>query len=223
MSPRRLGENALLWSYRFLVLRDGEHCQLCGQIPATRNNGYSGAEKLERDHIDGDPWNENPDNLRLLCKKCNLAERNRAACAPRGDSPQKEREKKEGLPTTRIARLAVDYSSPSAPIPCQANFLFEVDVRKWILQKVADNGFYSKLDAIAAAAEIVGCSPQAVRSYLTKLTSSAGPLQERKDMLGGWMLEFKESSRQKALFSTESRQVGSLPQPVALPKSVRMI
>ena len=88
----------------------------------------------------------------------------------------------------------------------QANFLFEVDFRAWVLKKVRDIGHYPKSDAIAAGAEVVGCSPQAARSYLSKLISSAGPLQERKDMLGGLMLEFKPEYRQPSLIPLESRQ-----------------
>jgi hypothetical protein len=202
---RRLSEKTRLFCYRMLVYRDGERCQLCGAVPVTRNNGFEPLI-LEIDHIDGDPHNWQEDDLRLLCKSCNLAARNRASCAPRRDSACKEREREEGRARTRVVRAAVDYSSPEAPVTMQANFLFEVDVRAWILKKVTEGGFYSKPDAIAAAAEVHGCSPQAVRNYLSKLTSSAGPLQERKDMLGGWMLEFKPEYRQAALTPQESHQ-----------------
>lgn len=223
MSPRRLGEKSRLWCYRYLAIRDGESCCLCGMLPATRNNGFNVAEILEIDHVDGDPWNWLPENLRLLCKKCNLAERNRSRCALSGDSAHKEREKEEGCVSTRVVRTAVDYSHPEAPVTMQANFLFEVDFRNWILKKVRDDGHYSKPDAIAAGAEIVGCSPQATKSYLSKLTSSAGPLQERLDMLGGWMLEFKSESRQAAFTLPESRQSQLHQEPVDHPASVRMV
>lgn len=206
MSPRRLGEKSRLWCYRYLVIRDGESCLLCGALPATRNNGFNVAEILEIDHVDGDPWNWLPENLRLLCKKCNLAERNSASCAPRGDSAHKDREKEEGRLQTRVVRTAVDYSHPEAPVTMQANFLFEVDFRNWLLKLVRNEGFHSREDAVFAGAEKVGCSPQATRSYLRKLTSSLGPLQERKDMLGGWMLEFKSESRQAAFSLKESPQ-----------------
>lgn len=45
--PRRWGINAGLWAYRFLVLRDGEQCARCYEIPTTQND-------LDIDHIDGE-------------------------------------------------------------------------------------------------------------------------------------------------------------------------
>jgi hypothetical protein len=214
--PRRLGEKSRLWCYRYLVLRDGEKCAYCGAIPATRNDG-SVSLVLEINHIDQDQWNWLPENLDLACKSCNLGQRNRESCAPHGDSAQKERERAEGCPATRIARTVVDYSHPEAPATMQANALFEESFRTWVLQLVREEGFHSKEDAVFAGAEVVGCSPQVTRIYLRKLTSSKGCLKERKDMLGGWMIEFKDGSRQAALFSQESRQEASQPHQAVLP------
>ena len=215
---RRLGEKSRLWCYRYLTLRDGEQCQLCGANPATRNNGNEPL-KLEIDHVDGDPWNWLPENLRLLCKPCNITARNKASCSPHGDSAhkEKERERAEGHPATRIVKTVVDYSHPEAPATMQANYLFEVDFRNWILKLIQEKGFYSREDAVFAGAEKVGCSPQVTRSYLKKLTSSVGPLKERKDMLGGWMLEYKSESRQISFIGQESHQAVSQPHPSPAP------
>lgn len=207
--PRRLGENTRLWVYMFLVLRDGEQCSYCGISLATQNDKVS--LKLEINHIDQDPWNWRPENLNLACKGCNLGERNRASCAPRRDSANKEKEQLEGRPATRIVRTFVDYSHPEAPVTMQANFLFETDYRNWILKLVQEKGFYPREDAVFAGAEVVGCSPQVTRVYLKKLTSSAGPLKERKDMLGGWMLEFKTKVSIEANLRQESHQAVSQP------------
>lgn len=208
---RRLGEKSRLWCYRYLVIRDGERCHYCGASPATRNNGNVSLV-LEINHIDQDPWNWQPDNLDLACKGCNLAQRNRASCAPQGDSAHKERERTEGNAATRIVRTVVDYSSPDAPIPCQANALFEESFRTWVLQRVREEGYHSREDAIYAGAEVVGCSPQVARVYLRKLTSSTGCLKERKDMLGGWVIEFKDGSRQVSFaIAEENHQVQAQP------------
>lgn len=40
-----------------------ETCQHCGFIP-------SHASQLDVDHIDGDRWNNDPDNLQTLCANC---------------------------------------------------------------------------------------------------------------------------------------------------------
>ncbi len=220
--PRRLGEKSRLWCYRFLVIRDGERCAYCGASPATRNNG-NGSLVLEINHIDQDPWNWLPENLNLACKGCNLGQRNRASCAPRGDSAAKERTLSEGCVSTRVARTAVDYSHPEAPVTMQANFLFEVDFRTWLLQLIKDEKCHSKLDAINAGAERFGCSQLTTARYVAKLTSSAGPLQERKDMLGGWMLEFKQESRQAAFAIEGNHQAVPQHLPIARPASAQLV
>jgi hypothetical protein len=202
---RRLGEKSRLWCYRYLVVRDGESCHYCGAVPATRNNGNVPLV-LEINHIDQDPWNWLPENLNLACKSCNIGQRNRASCAPRGDSAQKERERAEGSPATRVVRSVVDYSHPDAPFTMQANALFEEAFRTWLLQLIREEGFHSEEDAVYAGAEVVGCSPQVTRQYLKKLLSSKGCLTRRKDMLGGWMLEFKDGSRQASLMPQENHQ-----------------
>lgn len=200
---RRYSINVRLWIYRFLVLRDGEKCAICGQPPVTQNNG-SGPQTLEVDHVDGNDWNNDPDNLRLAHKRCNIAARN---SLPRGDSAKnvcvQNRLRKEGSPSTRVIREAVDYGRGTPEM--QANFLYEVDFRRLILTWVRDRGFVTKSDAINAGAEIVGCSPATAGRYLSKLTSSAGPLKEQKDMLGGWSLTLKDDLNPEAVIQ-ESRQ-----------------
>lgn len=41
----------------------GDHCQLCNFVPID-------TIQLDIDHIDGDPSNNNPDNLQTLCANC---------------------------------------------------------------------------------------------------------------------------------------------------------
>ena len=66
----------------------------------------------------------------------------------------------------------------------QANFLFEVDYRTWLLKFMDEYEFITKKEAINAGAEMVGCNPTTSAKYLAKLTSLAGPLCETKDMTG---------------------------------------
>lgn len=181
--PRRWGINTRLWAYRYLVLRDGEQCARCFEIPTAQNT-------LDIDHADGNSQNNDPSNLRLLCRRCNVTLENKARVDRIPPSDQEEREKTEGQPATRIVREAVNYKQGGAEM--QANFLFEVDFRNWLLEKVRGTGGYPKVDAIAAGAEIVGCSPSTTTKYLVKLTSSAGPLKESKDLLGDIYLELKD-------------------------------
>lgn len=190
--PRRWGINTRLWAYRFLVLRDGELCARCFEIPTTQN------DTLDIDHIDGNPSNCEEDNLRLLCRRCNVTLENqrRAGVGPPSDQYVCEREGKEGKAQTRVSREVVNYSEGSTEM--QANFLFELDFRKWLLGKIRSLGGYPKLDAINSGAELVGCSPSTTARYLVKLTSSAGPLRESRDMLKDTILELKDHLKPEA-------------------------
>lgn len=191
MSPRRWGVVTRTWVYRYLVLRDGEQCARCFEIPTTQNS-------LDIDHINGISFDNDPDNLRLLCRRCNvsLGNKSRSPTAQKeSPSDQRERERREGKAATRVVREEVDYKQGEATM--QANFLFEVDFRNWLLRVVAERGHYPKADAIAAGAELVGCSPLTTSRYVAKLVSSSGPLQEVRDMLGASMLQLKEHLREE--------------------------
>jgi hypothetical protein len=171
-----------MWAYRYLVIRDGEQCARCFEIPTTQNT-------LDIDHIDGNPHNNEPDNLRLLCRSCNVALGNKARPLS-SDKYVCEREREEGKASTRVGREVVSYREGSPEM--QANVLYELDFRKWILGMIAERGFINKMDAIAAGAEVVGCSPATTQRYLAKLTSSVGPLQETRDMLKDIVLVLKD-------------------------------
>ncbi|MBA7633680.1 hypothetical protein ES703_41251 [subsurface metagenome] len=80
----------------------------------------------------------------------------------------------------------------------QANFLFELDFRRWLIGNIREQGGYPKTDAIASGAELVGCSPSTTSRYLTKLTSKEGPLKESKDMLGDIILTLKDHLKPEA-------------------------
>ena len=180
--PRRWGSNARRWAYRYLVLRDGEHCDICKKIPTTQNG-------LDIDHIDGDKNNYAPRNLRLLCRHCNVVLENKSRLHEKtnlGPSDRGEREREEGQPNTRLVREVVDYKGGS--VEMQASFLFELDYREWVLAQVKRGGALLKKEAIFAGAELVGCSPTTTSKYLAKLTSAAGPLEEYRDKLGDTLL-----------------------------------
>jgi len=136
---------------------------------------------LDIDHIDGNPKNDNPDNLRLLCRRCNVATSDRLHPRKHYSSDLRERERKEGRPSTRIARKDANYREGSSEM--QANLLYEVPFRRWLMHKVTTEGSYDRTTAIAEGAERVGCSPLTTARYITKLTSPSGPLMEMDDAL----------------------------------------
>lgn len=194
--PRRWGTKTRTWAYRFLVLRDGELCARCFEIPTTLN-------ALDIDHINGIPWDDDPDNLRLLCRRCNVTLENQARVtrnhkeppSDQRESEKVERERREGQSATRIVREEVNYRQ--GEVSMQANALFEVSFRSWLIPLIREGGHYLKTDAVAAGAEQVGCSPLTTSRYLAKLTSSSGPLEEVKDLLGNMMLQLKAHLREE--------------------------
>lgn len=203
--PKRFGNLTRVFVYQYLVLRDGEQCAICHVVPTPLNQGVVSFPtpriKLEIDHKDGNPANNTPTNLRLLCVKHNRGVENRrrshcdkCVCGEKKDYERevrktKERIRSEGNPNTRIAREVIKYNQGDPVM--QANFLYEVDFRNWILEQIRDKGHIFKQDAVFSGAETVGCSPSTAERYLKKLTSSAGPLQEVRDMIGGVQLTFK--------------------------------
>lgn len=180
MTPRRWATGTRAWAYRYLVLRDGEVCAICHASPTTQNTSTT-QNTLDIDHIDGNPNNNHPDNLRLLCRQCNVATSNRSNPRKSDSSDLRERERREGRPSTRIARKDANYREGSSEM--QANLLYEVKFRRWLMRKVTTEGVYDRTTAIAEGAELVGCSPLTTARYITKLTSPSGPLMEMDDAL----------------------------------------
>jgi len=66
MVMARYPASVRLWQYMYLSERDGELCAVCGKGPEE--------VRLEIDHVDGDPNNNAPENIRFLCHRCNLKE-----------------------------------------------------------------------------------------------------------------------------------------------------
>lgn len=199
--PRRIGSVTRSWIYRFLCLRDGEHCNLClakptNPISATQNepisatlnsaataisatlNGHSRRRRitLEVDHINGNIRDWREENLRLLCKSCNVAESNRRRSPSDFSLSHKRRLRKQGNPATQVIRNAVDFTL--GPPQMQANNYYEPRFRNWLLARFDETDCLDKRDVINSGAEIAGCSTATAVTYLDKLTSSAGPLLE---------------------------------------------
>jgi hypothetical protein len=145
----------------------------CAQHPV-------GKKKLEVDHIDGNRSNNHPDNIRLLCHNCNVAEwrRQRRNVLERCGNGLGEGEKSGGDATTMV-REEVDYQQGSPEM--QANEWYEPHFRNWLIAYLRVYGWIPKREAIAAGAEEVGCSIQAARRYLEKMTSFKGACKEHKN------------------------------------------
>ena len=146
---------------------------------------------LEIDHINEDKSDERPENKQLLCKSCNVGKQNRARSKRPSDLRVcvRERMRQEGCSATRVVKTAVDYASGSAEM--QAAQLYELPFRRWLMQVLRNTDHVGKEDAIYSGAEITGASITTVDRYLKKLTSSAGPLREARDSMGGTVIMMK--------------------------------
>ena len=191
---RRWGETTRLWVYQYLVLRDGEFCQKCGKDltalnnnETTLNNKETTQNTLDIDHIDGDKHNNEPGNLRLLCRRCNVIAQRQGGL--RVANCVSVCERAEGKPATRIIKAAAKYQDGSPEM--KANLFYEVTFREWLLEQINLDGGINKREAIASGAELVGCSPSTTKRYIEKLTSKAGCLDEKPDMLGNNILTLK--------------------------------
>jgi len=174
--------------FKFIAARDGEHCIHCKSTGTKRH-------PLEIDHMDADITNADPENLHILCKKCNLEKRGlttreqikmiKSDCAVN----ERERERERGSQGTGIVRTMVDYSGGSKEM--QANDYYEMQYRDWVLITVKKHGMISKSDAIHGGAEIVGCSSVTTARYLQKMTSIAGILEESKHGTGISVIQYR--------------------------------
>ena len=95
----------------------------------------------------------------------------------------------------------------------QANFLFEIDYRSWLLKFMDEYEFITKKEAINAGAEVVGCNPTTSAKYLAKLTSLAGPLCETKDMTGEVVILYRPRPAGNGHHPTPRRSPSSVPTP----------
>lgn len=153
--------------YPLLVKRDGERCAIC--------RGHGTTLTLVIDHVDNDNSNNDPANVQLVCRKCNL-EKN-----PRG-----------GLNQSPIYVDTNAYESRKRPSPeLQRNMDCEPAFRRWLYRKVKTKGRIEFHDAVNAGAEKAGCSQATIVRYIQKVTSSEGIYQVVPDLEGeGKFIEF---------------------------------
>ena len=185
--PKRFTPKVYTTIYKMLAARDGDACLICGKTHP--------AVKLEIDHADGDIHNWDPENLHLLCKRDNLALRNKstrehiAIIRAYSASIVCERERTKGCSGEIEVTEIVDYRNGS--IEMQANSYFENLVIDFILTTIREQHQADRKDLINSAAQFARCSPITAKRYLEKLTSSIGPLSETRDGFGNVIIVLK--------------------------------
>jgi len=157
------------WIRQFLIQRDGQKCLECGGTPYT----------LDIDHIDGNPTNDSPSNLRLLCRSCNTSRHIRKAQGIVSFLEREGESASQGLPSsdpTSVLKAKVNYSIGSPEM--QVNDAVETAFRNWAFALLLSKGQYPQEDLIVDGAERTGASINAMRNYVKKMCSPQfGPLE----------------------------------------------
>lgn len=133
--------------YQLLTNRDGEYCNFC-RTPATE-------KQLVIDHIDNNTTNNEMNNLKLLCRRCNYIKNSRES----GDICERHVEETE----------------------IQINRKKEPQFRKYVYEEINKEGSIKPKILIHSGAELCGISTTTAKRYLDKLCSKNGLCK----MLGG--------------------------------------
>ena len=148
-----------IWQYRYLVKRDGDTCQKCGISSLEKN--------LEIDRIDGDPGDNDPSNLRLLCHSCNVSEWHKRKFGVERVSVC-VRDKSVGAGVER--QMNVEREPPEMRVARTKEPLYTA----WILENINRSGGLTMYDAIYEGAECMDISPITARRWLMKKLTKAG-------------------------------------------------
>lgn len=171
--PERFRVSVRPWIYRYLCLRDGERCFICGKDPTCLRVKKGTSKLFDIDHIDGNKKNNDDSNLRLLCRSCNVRESNKV---------RSRSFKGVCVSKTEVVKALVRYHNGSAEMSVSG--YCEPDFRRWVSEIIEKDGFISKDDAINGGAEQCGCSVATASRYLQKMTSIAGNYKEETDRTG---------------------------------------
>ena len=135
------------WQYRFLALRDGEKCWICGVVLKVLLVGH---------FPDGAP-NE-PEFLHLVCQSCNFKMR-KVTGKVRVSARKSMAVADEG---------GVERESPELKIAKEAEPIYY----QWLLENVERQGGLTFFDAVYEGAEFANISPVTARRYLYKKLAS---------------------------------------------------
>jgi hypothetical protein len=131
------------WMFNYLALKDGQKCKSCG----------AENKELVIDHIDGNRQNENPANLRLLCRSCNR----KNLIELRSSISVNERERIDD-------EAAVEQESAELKVAREK----QPDYVKWLYENIGREGGLTFWAAIYEGADDCDISPVTARRYLYK-------------------------------------------------------
>lgn len=137
---------------------------------------------LEIDHVDGDPNNWAPNNLRLLCHAHNIAERNRQRSASVCEKPESD--------ATEALHRSVDYTRGSAEM--EVTDAAETPFRNYVEARLRNLRQPVPRKALQDdGAEVFGVSIATTDRYLRKLCSGEGRFRVTKPPRGPRVVWFR--------------------------------
>lgn len=173
--PRRQSYRQRQMTYGYLVERDGEYCQSCGNPPFSEPRGI-----LEIHHVNGDAKDDRLLNKRLVHKSCHASghnvTRHKRVSNP-GDQGESEREREtETVPGVGPGvPIVVD---PDASPELRLNQAGRPRFLAWLFRYIEEHGSIAKREAIASGAKLTGLSVQTITRYLIPELSELGDLEE---------------------------------------------
>ena len=130
--------------YKLIADRDGEYCKCCQALKWEK--------LLVLDHRDNNSFNNNPENLQILCKRCNYLKN------PREPPDECVSECESSDQTSELA----------------VNRLKEPMFKQYVATRINESGQVPEEDLVNAGAERLDLSPVTTKRYLNKLCSSDG-------------------------------------------------
>lgn len=186
--PNREQKNVRSTQYEWLKERDGEFCWICLKKPTWN-------EPLQIDHVDGNPSNRSPSNLKLLCRSCNLSLRWKSAAEHKeiisyyGAKNERERKRlktrdeKTVLRDEQFKRLKRILECSSGSVEIKLSSDYQIDFVIWLLDYLVDYKQIPYKEARASGAYITGASTETINRYLEPLISGAGPLKVDRGLI----------------------------------------
>jgi hypothetical protein len=135
--------------YSLIVQRDGACCKKCGASARQR--------QLVLDHINNNNKDNRPENLQLLCRRCNYLKNPR-----------------------RPVDSCVSEHAESEQTVLSINKLKEPMFRKYVIHRVNEENAVPESDLLNAGAETIGMSPVTAKRHLGKMCSSAGNFERAR-------------------------------------------
>ncbi len=135
--------------YQLLVSRDGEYCRCCGALQYEC--------QLVVDHKDNDNSNNDPENLQLLCRKCNYLKN----------------------PRRPVDECVSEKEIPDRPSELRTSLVNKPKFKQFVYHELGEKAQVPEKEVLNSTSEILDISQVTGKRYLDGMCSDAGLLERR--------------------------------------------